>query len=115
MYAVLFEVYPTKEGTEEYLEIATKLKQFLADQEGFISIERFKSLAEEGKFLSLSFWESEAAIKKWRNMLSHRDGQKKGKDKLFHSYRIRVAQVVRDYTHEDRENTPEDSNKQLLK
>ncbi|WP_291326520.1 antibiotic biosynthesis monooxygenase [Desulfovibrio sp. UCD-KL4C] len=115
MYAVIFEVHPTEEGTEEYLEIATHLKQFLTDQEGFISVERFKSLAEEGKFLSLSFWESEAAIEKWRNKLNHRQGQKKGKDELFHSYRIRVAQVVRDYTHDDRENAPEDSNNQLLK
>ncbi|WP_462325371.1 antibiotic biosynthesis monooxygenase family protein [Desulfoplanes sp.] len=99
MYAVIFEVWPTEEGTAEYLEIAAKLKSFLADQEGFVSIERFKSLAEEGKLLSLSFWESEAAIEKWRNMLEHRHGQQKGKEELFHSYRIRVAEVVRDYTH----------------
>ena len=113
MFVVIFEVRPIAEGKEEYLKIAVELRSLLANREGFISIERFQSLNEEGKILSLSFWDSEDSIEKWRNTLEHRAGQKKGKDSLFHSYRIRVAQVVRDYTESDRNEAPSDSNKEL--
>ena len=114
MFAVIFEVKPKDDGKEEYLKIAAKLRNFLEDREGFISIERFQSLTEEGKILSLSFWDSEEAIDDWRNILEHRSAQKKGKESLFHSYRIRVAQVVRDYTESDREEAPSDSNNVLV-
>jgi len=114
MYAVIFEVHPTESGNSEYLEIASRLKAFLSNRAGFISIERFKSLSEDGKVLSLSFWESEETISDWRNLLEHRMAQKKGKEKLFSSYRIRVAKVERDYTNEDREEAPLDSNKELI-
>ncbi len=115
MFAVIFEVYPTAEGKAEYLEIAGKLREFLKNQEGFISIERFQSLTEESKVLSLSFWQDEASIKKWRNLIEHRSAQEKGKKALFKSYRIRVAEVVRDYTGSSREQAPADSNELFTK
>ena len=108
MYAVIFEVIPKKVGKEEYLNIASKLRKFLEGQEGFISIERFQSLIDENKILSLSFWKSESAIEKWRNLDQHRLGQKKGKEELFKSYRIRVAKVTRDYTEINRSEAPDD-------
>ena len=113
MFAVIFEVKPKEEGKEEYLKIAAELRKFLENRDGFISIERFQSLSEEGKILSLSFWRDEAAIETWRNVFEHRAGQKKGKDDLFHSYRIRVAKVVRDYTESERKAAPADSNEVL--
>ncbi len=113
MYAVIFEVKPKASGKEEYLAIASELRGILQDQEGFVSIERFQSLAEEGKILSLSFWEDEEAISRWRNDLQHRAGQRTGKDSLFYSYRIRVAKVIRDYTDADRQEAPADSNAAL--
>ena len=109
MIAVIFEVFPTSAGKPEYLEIAANLRGFLENRDGFISIERFQSLSEEGKILSLSFWRDEKAIAEWRNLLEHRQGQKRGKEALFQSYRIRVAEVVRDYTANDREEAPGDS------
>lgn len=114
MIAVIFEVKPKQEGSAEYLELAAGLRQFLENRDGFISIERFQSLSEEGKLLSLSFWRDEAAIDAWRNLLEHRMAQKKGKESLFHSYRIRVAEVFRDYTESSREGAPSDSNEALL-
>ncbi len=113
MFAVIFEVKPTNEGKEEYLKIAAGLRKFLENREGFISIERFRSLNEAGKILSLSFWRDEASIEKWRNIAEHRAAQKKGRDSLFHSYRIRVARVLRDYTEYDRNEAPSDSNRAL--
>lgn len=110
MFAVIFEVEPTAEGKDEYLKIAAELRKFLENRDGFISIERFQSLAEAGKVLSLSFWQDEAAIEKWRNVLEHRSAQRKGKEALFRSYRIRVAEVVRDYSGSDRSEAPDDSN-----
>ena len=113
MLAVIFEVTPKSEEKEEYLKIASELRKFLENREGFISIERFKSLTEEDKILSLSFWEDEVAIEKWRNLLEHRVAQKKGKENLFISYRIRVAEVIRDYTESNRSEAPLDSQKEL--
>lgn len=109
MYAVIFEVIPTKEGKAEYLEIAAQLRQFLENRDGFISIERFQSLVDENKVLSLSFWRDEEAIRVWRNEMDHRDAQNKGRHSLFESYRIRVAEVVRDYTANERDQAPADS------
>lgn len=113
MYAVIFEVQPKADGKKEYLSIAKKLQGFLENQAGLISIERFQSLGDERKLLSLSFWENEEAIREWRNVVEHREGQIKGKSSLFHSYRIRVAEVVRDYTASDRSEASADSKSEL--
>jgi len=97
MYAVIFEVTPKEDGIEEYLDIAKKLRVLLKDNPGFISIERFQSLTEQNKLLSLSFWETEAAIANWKENIDHQLAQQRGKDSLFKTYRIRVAKVERDY------------------
>lgn len=109
MLAVIFEVTPSEEGKSEYLEVAAELRSFLENRDGFISIERFQSLTDEKKLLSLSFWRDEKAVTEWRNLLEHRNAQKRGKESLFRSYRIRVAEVVRDYTANDRNEAPADS------
>lgn len=109
MYAVIFEVIPTTDGKDEYLEIAAQLREILVDMDGFISIERFQSLTEENKVLSLSLWRDEESIARWRNLFDHRSAQKAGRNALFESYRIRVAQVVRDYSESDRDEAPLDS------
>ena len=114
MLAVIFEVKPTTEGKPEYLKIAGEIRKFLQDQEGLISIERFQSLVDEQKLLSLSFWEDEESITKWRNLLEHRAAQQRGYDELFEEYRIRVAEVVRDYSMDEREQAPADSNAALI-
>lgn len=110
MYAVIFEVTPTKQGKQSYLDIAAKLKMHLQKQKGLISIERFQSLVDENKLLSLSFWEDEKSIASWRNQFEHKMAQKKGNEELFEDYRIRVAQVVRDYTKTNREQAPKECN-----
>ncbi|MES9925839.1 MAG: antibiotic biosynthesis monooxygenase [Candidatus Thiodiazotropha endolucinida] len=113
MLAVIFEVCPTDTGKDEYLRIAADLRNFLEDRDGFISIERFQSLVDEKKILSLSFWRDEAAVETWRNLMQHRVAQRKGRERLFNSYRIRVAEVVRDYSDTDREQAPSDSKSKL--
>jgi heme-degrading monooxygenase HmoA len=109
MIAVIFEVFPAKGKVEEYLEIATELKPELEKIDGFISIERFSSFSEEGKILSLSFWRDEISINEWRNIESHRLAQKKGREGVFSNYRLRVADVCRDYGMQSREQAPSDS------
>lgn len=98
MYAVIFEVKVKESKKEQYLSIAAKLKEQLVNMEGFISIERFSSLVEEGKLLSLSFWENTQAIDNWKKNIDHMNAQMKGRDSIFDDYRIRVAQVIKDYT-----------------
>lgn len=97
MYAVLFEVVPKAEGKAEYLELAAQLRPLLEGQPGFISIERFQSLVEQNKLLSLSYWDSEAAIADWKAQMNHQLAQQQGKARLFDTYRIRVAKVEREY------------------
>ena len=109
MIAVIFEVIPAEGKVQEYLNIASGLKPLLENIDGFISIERFSSLAEEGKLLSLSFWRDEKAIEEWRNIESHRLAQVKGREGVFLDYRLRVANVSRDYGMVNREQVPSDS------
>ena len=109
MIAVIFEVFPTKGKVDEYLDIASELKPLLEKIDGFISIERFSSLIEEGKILSLSFWRDEEAIREWRNLETHRLAQKKGRGGIFSNYRLRVATVSRDYGMRERDQAPLDS------
>ena len=101
------------QGKEEYLKLAAALKTELAKMPGFIRVERFASLNEEGKLLSLSVWENEDAAAAWRNQLNHRGSQKKGHDALFERYHISVASIIREYTQDDRKEAPEDSNQFL--
>jgi len=100
MYAVIFEVEINENKQNEYLAIAAKLKEQLVTMDGFISIERFTSLVNEGKLLSLSFWETQKAILQWKKNIDHMSAQSKGRESIFKDYRIRIANVERDYTME---------------
>ena len=109
MIAVIFEVMPRAGRREDYLGIAADLRPLLEAIEGFVSIERFESLTEPGKVLSLSFWRDEASVTAWRNLEPHRRAQAAGRHGIFRDYRLRIAQVVRDYGMEDRAEAPGDS------
>ncbi len=110
---VLFEVKPTKEGMQRYLDLAAMLKPMLAGFEGFIRAERFTSLNEEGIILSMNVWTDEDALKRWRNAMEHRMSQKEGREKLFESYKITVCSVIRSYSDKDRAEAPVDSNEYM--
>lgn len=110
MIAVIFEVEPAKGREEDYLAIAAKMREELVKQPGFISVERFRSLTDPGKLLSLSFWESEEAVRNWRCHAGHRGAQAAGRGGVFAGYRLRVAGILRDYgMTERREQAPDDS------
>jgi heme-degrading monooxygenase HmoA len=109
MIAVLFEAQPHRERLQAYLDAAESMRPLLADLDGFISIERFESLSQPGKVLSLSFWRDEAAIEQWRNLEAHRRIQATGRQTIFADYRLRVADVIRDYGLNDRAHAPLDS------
>lgn len=109
MHAVIFEVWPKDEGRQEYLDIAAALKPRLERIDGFISIERFQSLTDPSKVLSLSFWRDDAAIAEWRRVETHRMAQAKGRNELFRDYRLRIASVIRDYGMSERAEAPSDS------
>ena len=109
MIAVIFEVIPAPGRKQEYLDIAASLRPELEKQDGFISIERFASLTNEGKVLSLSFWRDEDAVRQWRNLEEHRRAQQAGRTAIFADYRLRIAHVVRDYGMSERDQAPQDS------
>ena len=109
MIAVIFEVWPKAAHKQEYLDIAASLRPLLEQVDGFISIERFQSLSEPGKLLSLSFFRDEAAIAQWRQLEAHRAAQSAGRAAIFKDYRLRIAGVVRDYGLNERAQAPVDS------
>jgi heme-degrading monooxygenase HmoA len=109
MIAVIFEVKPKAGRKEAYLETAARLKPLLVNMDGFISIERFQSLTDPDKILSLSIWRDEAAVAGWRQVEDHRRAQDAGRRAIFEDYRLRVAAVIRDYGMNEREQAPADS------
>jgi heme-degrading monooxygenase HmoA len=109
MIAVIFEVWPKPEHRQEYFDLAVELRPVLQTIDGFISVERFESLTEKGKILSLSFFRDEAAVEAWRNVPLHRKSQSKGRARIFENYRLRIAGVIRDYGMSDRAQAPKDS------
>ncbi|MGD9511420.1 MAG: antibiotic biosynthesis monooxygenase [Geminicoccaceae bacterium] len=109
MIAVIFELWPHPEHRGAYLDAAAELRPHLAGIDGFVSVERFESLTEPGKLLSLSIWRDEAALQTWRRLREHRLAQAMGRNRMFKDYRLRVAEVVRDYGMNERDEAPEDS------
>lgn len=111
MIAVIFEAQPMPDRKGAYLDAAEMLRPLLAGIDGFLSIERFESLTHPGKILSLSYWRDEEAVGQWRNVEAHRRIQHAGRDTIFADYRLRVAQVIRDYGMNERAEAPDDSRK----
>lgn len=109
MIAVIFEVHPAEGRKNDYLDIAAQMRPMVDQVEGFISVERFQSLTDPDKILSLSFFADEAAITRWRNLAAHRGAQSRGRGGVFDDYRLRIATVVRDYGMFDRAEAPSDS------
>ncbi|MEO7577960.1 MAG: antibiotic biosynthesis monooxygenase [Massilia sp.] len=109
MIAVIFEVLPSEGRAGEYFDTAAGLRARLEQVDGFISIERFASLTQPGKLLSLSFWRDEESVRAWRCGDAHRAAQARGREGVFAEYRLRVAQVLRDYGLHEREQAPADS------
>lgn len=112
MIAVIFEVEPAEGRKHEYLDIAAEMRPMLDEIDGFLSVERFQSLADPRRILSLSFFEDEAAIARWRNLSAHRGAQMRGRSGVFDDYRLRIASVIRDYGMFDRDQAPADSRKE---
>lgn len=109
MIAVIFEVEPADGRRDAYLGIAGNLKPLLETMDGFISVERFQSLTDPARVLSLSFWRDEEAVKGWRSTEEHRQAQRAGRGGIFADYRLRIAHVVRDYGMTERAEAPIDS------
>src|SRR5690242_14019232 len=97
MIAVIFEVIPNEDQKDLYFTIAAALRPDLEKIPGFISVERYQSLTDPRKVLSLSFWENEESIQQWRNIEMHRQAQANGRNGIFRDYHLRIAHVVRDY------------------
>ena len=112
MIAVIFEVYPADGRVDEYLDIAAEMRPLAEQIDGFISVERFQSLTDPAKLLSISFFRDEEAVQEWRNLTAHRIAQAKGRGGIFENYRLRVASVIRDYGKHERDEAPKDSRKE---
>jgi heme-degrading monooxygenase HmoA len=109
MIAVIFEIRIAPGRQQDYLDHATSLRTELEAVDGFLSVERFASLSDSNRLLSLSFWRDEESVRRWRAASRHRAAQSAGRDGIFSDYRLRVAAVLRDYGMRDREQAPRDS------
>lgn len=113
MIAVIFEVEPHTSLRENYFRTAADLRPLLDEIDGFISIERFQSLTNENRILSLSFWRDEEAVAQWRMLEAHRAAQHEGRARIFRDYRLRVACVLRDYGLNERNEAPQSGTTRL--
>lgn len=109
MIAVIFEFTAADGRFADYKRLAESLGEEVRTFDGFISIERFQSISDPARFVSLSFWRDEAAVQKWRNLQMHREAQAKGRGGIFSAYRLRVCSVLRDYGMRERGEAPKDS------
>ena len=114
MIAAIFELDPRPGAAPRYFELAAELKAELESIDGFISVERFESIARPGRYLSLSFWRDDAAVRNWRCHGMHRQAQQEGRSDVLAGYRLRVATVMRDYGMLPREQAPADSQSALI-
>lgn len=106
MVVVVFEVVMKEGRSQEYFDIAARLRPELEQIDGFISVERFESMATPDRYVSISFWRDEAAVQAWREHAEHRWAQEHGKEEIFADFRISVASVARQYTLADRRMAP---------
>ncbi|WP_428650113.1 antibiotic biosynthesis monooxygenase family protein [Roseibium sp.] len=109
MIAVIFEVIPHADKKQNYLDMAAEMRPLVEQIDGFISVERFQSITNPEKLLSLSFFRDEDALNEWRRLTQHRKAQKAGRGSYFKDYRLRVAHVMRDYGMDERDEAPDDS------
>lgn len=114
MIAVIFELQPHPGAEQRYFELAASLKAELQAIDGFVSVERFESLARPGHYLSLSFWRDEEAVRRWRCHGMHRQAQQEGRSSVLAAYRLRVAGVLRDYGLLERDQAPADARAALI-
>jgi heme-degrading monooxygenase HmoA len=113
MIAVIFEVFPKEDKKLEYLQLAADMRPLVEQIDGFIKVERFQSLTDPSKLLSISYFENDAAVERWRKLSKHRKMQTKGRNEIFDGYNIKVLQVIRDYGMKDRDEAPEDSKENI--
>jgi heme-degrading monooxygenase HmoA len=107
---VIFEFTPHEGKFQDYMRIVDTLREDLAKADGFIQLERFESISNKGKFLSLQYWRDEESVNKWRNLQKHREAQKQGRASVFKDYRITICSVLRDYRMDrQRDQVPQDS------
>lgn len=109
MIAIIFEVVPAEGRKDQYLTLAASMRELVEQVDGFISVERFQSLTNPEKLLSISFFRDEEAVNQWRQLEKHRSAQSKGRGGIFSDYRLKVAHVIRDYGMFDRDDAPADS------
>lgn len=109
MIVMLFEYWLNPKTLDEYQQLASHMRQLVTTIDGFASVERFRSESDPDKVLTLAFFEDEAAVSAWRNLPAHRAAQAAGRQGLFLDYRLRMAEVQRDYSLHDREQVPDDS------
>ncbi|UDL95070.1 antibiotic biosynthesis monooxygenase [Lichenihabitans sp. PAMC28606] len=109
MIAVIFEVELAEDGRQDYLALAAALRRDLEAIDGFLSVERFQSVSASNRMVSLSFFRDQEAVRRWRNSRAHRSTQIRGRSSVFTDYRLRVAEVIRDYGMNDRDEAPPDS------
>lgn len=96
MFSVLFEVHPKSDQWDRYLGYAKMLKPELERIEGFVDNIRYRSLTREGWLLSISGWQDEKALVRWRTQATHHEVQEKGRTRVFRDYHLRVGQITQD-------------------
>ncbi|UII70360.1 antibiotic biosynthesis monooxygenase [Pseudomonas sp. HN11] len=93
-YTVIFSSLRT-EGDQGYAQAAGRMLELAREQSGFLGVE---SAREDGLGITVSYWESEAAILAWKQQAEHRTVREQGRATWYSAFQTRVCKVERDYS-----------------
>lgn len=91
--AVIFTSVRTDDDADGYADMAERMELMARDQPGFLGIES----ARESIGITVSYWESPAAARAWKQVADHLMAQRLGRERWYRTYRVRVATVDREY------------------
>jgi heme-degrading monooxygenase HmoA len=89
-YAVIFSSTRT-DVDDGYAQTAARMVELAQQQPGFLGVES----ARDGIGITVSYWESEEAIRNWHANAEHQLAQLEGYRNWYSAFRLRVARVER--------------------
>ncbi len=93
-YAVIFSSQRTDVDAAGYAAMAGEMERLARLQPGFLDIESARGA--DGFGITISYWDSEEAIRNWGRHVEHLVAQSLGREKWYAAYHLRVAKIERE-------------------
>ena len=93
-FAVIFTSRRDERPDDGYNETADRMFELAPKQPGFLGYETARS---DGLGITVSYWETEAAIAAWKADTEHLVAQREGRARWYDAFEMRIARVERAY------------------